>query len=94
MNHKLEHEIVWSDLMVYMYKARFPVLSLGIRTDINTAESIIVATAVLHNICNADSDNYAHSRANEVGINTDDFFDDDSPQDMRTNIIVNHFQRL
>jgi len=33
-----------------VWKRRFPVLSLGIRVKIQTAQDIIVATAVLHNI--------------------------------------------
>lgn len=33
-----------------VWKRRFPVLSLGIRLDLNKVEAIIVATAVLHNI--------------------------------------------
>lgn len=33
-----------------VWKRRFPILSLGIRLDIERVEAIIVATAVLHNI--------------------------------------------
>ncbi|XP_067619917.1 putative nuclease HARBI1 [Eurosta solidaginis] len=34
-----------------VWKRRFPVLSLGLRINIAKVESIVVATAVLHNIC-------------------------------------------
>lgn len=34
-----------------MWKRRFPVLSVGINMDISIVLPIIVATAVLHNIC-------------------------------------------
>jgi hypothetical protein len=34
-----------------VWKRRFPVLSIGIKLNIDRAESIIVATSVLHNIC-------------------------------------------
>jgi hypothetical protein len=34
-----------------VWKRRFPILSLGIRLNLDRVESIIVATAVLHNIC-------------------------------------------
>lgn len=34
-----------------VWKRRFPILSLGIRLHLNKVEAIIVATAVLHNIC-------------------------------------------
>ena len=33
-----------------IWKRRFPILKLGIRSSLNTAMDIIVATAVLHNI--------------------------------------------
>jgi hypothetical protein len=34
-----------------VWKRRFPVLSLGIRLNMDRVESVIVATAVLHNMC-------------------------------------------
>ncbi|XP_054091976.1 putative nuclease HARBI1 [Zeugodacus cucurbitae] len=39
-----------------VWKRRFPVLALGIRMRLTVVESIIVATAVLHNICNLNGD--------------------------------------
>lgn len=39
-----------------VWKRRFPVLSLGIRLKDNRLESIIVATAVMHNICTLEND--------------------------------------
>ncbi|XP_036319831.1 putative nuclease HARBI1 [Rhagoletis pomonella] len=39
-----------------VWKRRFPVLALGIRMNLREVECIIVATAVLHNICNLNND--------------------------------------
>ncbi|XP_017476545.1 PREDICTED: putative nuclease HARBI1 [Rhagoletis zephyria] len=39
-----------------VWKRRFAILALGIRMQIREVESIIVATAVLHNICNINKD--------------------------------------
>lgn len=35
-----------------MWKRRFPILAIGINLDLETAKTVIVATAVLHNIAN------------------------------------------
>lgn len=34
-----------------VWKRRFPVISLKIRLSLSTTQSIIIATAILHNIC-------------------------------------------
>ena len=39
-----------------VWKRRFPILSTGIRLHLNKVQSIIVATAVLHNICCINKD--------------------------------------
>jgi hypothetical protein len=39
-----------------VWKRRFPVLALGLRLNIDRVESIIVATAVLNNICSQESE--------------------------------------
>lgn len=39
-----------------VWKRRFPILSLGIRLDIERVEAIVVATAVLHNIATDHND--------------------------------------
>lgn len=43
-----------------VWKRRFPVLTFGLRTKLQTSLSIIVATAVLHNICIISRDNVPH----------------------------------
>jgi len=42
--------------MFGVWKRRFPVLALGIRTQLNTAMMTIVATAVLYNILKQQND--------------------------------------
>lgn len=39
-----------------IWKRRFPILSLGIRNKLITAQSIVVATAVVHNITQEQND--------------------------------------
>lgn len=49
-----------------VWKRRFPILSLGIRMACKKVQSIIVATAVLHNICCQNADKEAPSLPPEV----------------------------
>lgn len=57
-----------------MWKRRFPCLKYGLRTKIQTATTIIVAAAVLHNICLE---------------NREDDFRDDEENDAPTDVIPN-----
>lgn len=82
-----------------VWKRRFPVLSLGIRMNIEQVEAIVVATAVLHNVCNLNNDRNAPQVSEDirtltesevtvpaVTISGDNFY--------RRQIINNHFQNL
>lgn len=52
-----------------VWKRRFPILSQGIRLDVNTAMTVIVATAVLHNLAlNMNEDIPPDWIVNEEGI--------------------------
>ncbi|XP_016660548.2 putative nuclease HARBI1 [Acyrthosiphon pisum] len=86
-----------------VWKRRFPVLSLGLRLQLKTVQAIIVATAVLHNICremkeDLPNDNFEltepHNETEdiiEVEYN-DDGRDQDST--MRDMLLNNYFARL
>ena len=84
-----------------VWKRRFPVLSLGIRVHLEEVEAIVVATAVLHNVCNLKNDLDPPPTSAEISAliesesrlplfassgQSDDFF--------RRQIIENHFQNL
>lgn len=83
-----------------VWKRRFPVLSLGIRLHLSKVEAIIIATAVLHNICilqneklpptTQDIEEQIHigNAVNNEEINT---YLNDSNDRTRTNIIQRHF---
>lgn len=83
-----------------VWKRRFPVLSLGIRMNVKEVQSIIVATAVLHNICNFKNDRNAPPvESDEVNAMID--MDVPVPSIAITNeniyrreIIRNHFETL
>lgn len=55
-----------------IWKRRFPVLSIGRRCNITLVQQMIIATAILHNICRQnnspelDDDNYEDGEVNET----------------------------
>lgn len=52
-------------------KRRFPVLSKGLTVDLNNTQAIIVACAVLHNICVDMHDELPDDEPMENNINND-----------------------
>jgi len=83
-----------------VWKNRFPVLSLGIRMDVKQVEAIIVATAVLHNICNLCNDNEPPILSREIIASIDAAMNvpiseiTSNNMSHRRNIIENHFRNL
>lgn len=81
-----------------VWKRRFPILSLGMRVSLSKSQTIVVATAILHNI--------AIQEKNDLGMNEEDYAFDHNENDevphennlinniRRNNIIVNHFENL
>ena len=49
-----------------VWKRRFPILSLGIRLKFDKIQSIIVATAVLHNICCINNETELPTLSNDL----------------------------
>jgi len=83
-----------------VWKRRFPVLSLGIRMNVKQVEAIIVATGVLHNLCNSLNDKEAPALPVEVIATIDATMNVPisslASNDMshRRDLIDNHFCRL
>ena len=78
-----------------VWKRRFPAMSLGMRTTLNTTLAVIVATAVLHNIAIETKDNFV-----EVDLPVQDVvgadivphnFADNEGNALRASIINTHF---
>lgn len=59
-----------------VWKRRFPILSTGIRLNLETAMSVIVATAIIHNIAVELNDDFP-----------DDWFDDPIVEDADENFV-------
>ncbi|KAE9542262.1 hypothetical protein AGLY_003389 [Aphis glycines] len=49
-----------------VWKRRFPVLSLGMRLQLKTVQAIIVATAILHNICRDMNEDLPEDNSDDV----------------------------
>jgi len=82
-----------------VWKRRFLVLSLGIRLKVKEVEAIVVATAVLHNICNLNNDTTAPSVPEHIEALIDTevampAFATSSNNFYRSEIIMNHFENL
>lgn len=86
-----------------VWKRRFPALALGIRTSIDTAQAIIVATGILHNIaCDENEIVPPVTDEEEAAINFVNNVDIEQIQQQRNNInsitrdglINNYFSRL
>lgn len=83
-----------------VWKRRFPVLSLGIRMNVKEVQSIIVATAILHNVCNLNNDRDAPPLSEEMRTAIDAVLEipvapiSQSSNSYRNEIIRNHFGQL
>lgn len=85
-----------------VWKRRFPVLSLGIRMNVREVERVIIATAILHNVCNINKDRNAppiYSDEMNMIIDTEVAIPPfsaahQSDNTYRREIIQNHFERL
>lgn len=78
-----------------LWKRRFPILRFGMRLKIETTMTVIVATAVLHNIAIDMNDNFPED---EVEAENDNLLpmenNENIPENIRTLLINEHFARL
>lgn len=87
-----------------VWKRRFPILSVGIKVDINTAMTIIVATAILHNMAiemnedlHVDLDEQNNDEQVEEVVPNEIIHDAEAIRtriQYRAMLISEHFQRL
>ena len=86
-----------------VWKRRFPILSLGVRLNFAKVEGIIVATAVLHNICciNNETDVPRLPERVEAAINLVNSVDSNltvgnrnADNSYRRHLIDNYFKKL
>lgn len=86
-----------------VWKRRFPVLSLGLRMHIKKIQSIIVATAVLHNICCDNRDEVAPQLSGDFENVVNDVLsvphnrsgdDHNSSSSTRRSLINNYFANI
>lgn len=81
-----------------VWKRRFPVLKLGMRVHLETAFSIIVATAVLHNLAIEEKEEIPEEWFNPDEDNADieplPIANDIDGDNVRQLLILNHFGRL
>lgn len=78
-------------------KRRFPVLSLGMRLALQTAQDVIVATAVLHNVARDQNEEEPHIEIDVVedGLSDDIVVQHARPRDnaLRAKLIFDYFSR-
>ncbi|KAE9521512.1 hypothetical protein AGLY_018111 [Aphis glycines] len=87
-----------------VWKRRFPVLSLGMRLQLKTMQAIIVATAILHNICRDMNEDLPEDNSDDVLNQLNEAEDmtetvhrhDDNGEDSitRNSLLNNYFARL
>lgn len=79
-----------------VWKRRFPCLSMGLRTKLETTLHIIVATAILHNIAISMNDNIPdHHVENEIDQNWNNFEEPvHQANEIRRQLIDNYFSNL
>ena len=74
-----------------VWKRRFPCLSFGLRTKLQTAVNIIVATAILHNIAIQRGDHGLNEDIPQMEVPVPHVEDDINGNRWRRMIIQNHF---
>lgn len=89
-----------------VWKRRFPILSLGIRLNNKKVQGVIVATAVLHNVCYINSDTDLPSLPLDLSEAIDHvlsvphsrnnltLFDNTSNNQTRSNLVNNYFKNM
>ena len=82
-----------------VWKRRFPILSLGLRLSEELSKAVIIAVAVLHNVCIDENDHWDEEAGDEEPIERDNGLiaaeeDVQNRNSRRLNIINNYFATL
>lgn len=77
-------------------KRRFPILSLGIRLNVKTVMNIVVACAVLHNMCRFRNENLDENFLIPLEIEeaSENVLNEDTYSSTRNALIRNYFSKL
>lgn len=77
-----------------IWKRRFPVLSLGIRCKMELCQKIIVATAILHNICRLRNEEVPEEHYIEEEMYEDIHINNENDNDAVRRELIDYFQTL